>query len=53
MPFMVLATLRGSRHIVEYLLEQKVEDVNVADEGSGNTPLHFAIMMLEGEEEGM
>ena len=51
MPFLVLATLRQKKRVIRYLLAQGVENVNVRDEASGNTPLHYAIMMLDGEEE--
>jgi len=51
MPFLVLATLRQNKRVIRYLLSQGVENVNVRDEASGNTPLHYAIMMVDGEEE--
>ena len=51
MPFLVLATLRQNKRVIRYLLSQGVENVNVRDDASGNTPLHYAIMMLDGEKE--
>jgi len=51
MPFLVLATLRQNKRVIRYLLSQGVENVNIRDDASGNTPLHYAIMMLDGEKE--
>jgi len=51
MPFLVLATLRQNKRVIRYLLSQGVEGINVRDEASGNTPLHYAIMMLDGQKE--